>query len=54
MTRNFSLEIRVNDDRYEALNHFFEIELTSEEVFIDFVNTVSSHRLKDLYLFPAS
>lgn len=51
--RVFSLEIRVDAEGYDPLRYGFNLELVSENNFVDFATISSSHRLKDLYLFPA-
>ncbi len=51
--RAFGLEIRVELEGYESLRYGFTLELVSENQFIDFASISCSHRLKDLYLFPA-
>jgi len=50
--RTVEMELRVDDPRFEPLHYFFSLTVTSEPEFIDFVNTTTSTRLKDLYLFP--
>jgi len=51
-TRTIELELRVEDPRYEPLHYFFALTAQAEPEFVDFVNTTTSTRLKDLYLFP--
>lgn len=51
-SRTIELELRVDDPRYEVLHYFFSLTAQAEPDFVDFVNTTSSTRLKDLYLFP--
>lgn len=51
-SRTIELELRVEDPRYEPLHYFFSLTAAAEPDFVDFVNTTTSTRLKDLYLFP--
>jgi competence protein ComFB len=51
-SRTIELELRVDDPRFEPLHYFFSLTAQAEPEFVDFVNTTSSTRLKDLYLFP--
>ncbi len=50
--RTIELELRVDDTLFEPLHYFFSLTAQAETEFVDFVNTTTSTRLKDLYLFP--
>lgn len=52
VSRTVEMELRVDDPRYEPLRYFFPLTVPVEADFVDFVNTTTSTRLKDLYLFP--
>lgn len=51
--RSFALEIRVDAPGYDPLRYGFTLELVSETAFVDFATVSTSHRLRDLYLFPS-
>ncbi|OHD11547.1 MAG: hypothetical protein A2Z96_04230 [Spirochaetes bacterium GWB1_48_6] len=50
--RTFAMEISVDDPLYESLRIPFEFTITSQNRFVDFVNSSDSFRIKDQYLFP--
>ena len=51
--KSFEMELRVQVAGFEDLHHFFDVKLKSSNEFVDFVNTTTSHRTPDLYLFPS-
>ena len=51
-SRTVEMELRVEDPRFEPLHYFFSLTAAADPEFIDFVNTTTSTRIKDLYLFP--
>jgi len=51
--KTFSFVLTVEDERYEELNHFFELEIVSNKAFIDSYGLKRSYRVNDLYLFKA-
>lgn len=50
--KNFSLELRINREGFEPLNHFFNIELTSEKELKANYNIDWTYKTETLYLFP--
>ncbi len=52
--RTFSFEIRIAEEGYEEINHFFEMPLTAEDSYEENFNTTNSFKVKDLYLFQKS
>lgn len=52
LEKTFQFELSVESPLYEPFHYFFEISLTSESDFVDFINTTASYRIKDLCLFP--
>lgn len=52
IVRSFQFALTMEDQRFEPFHYFFDLTVTSEPEFVDFVNTTSSFRIKDLSLFP--
>lgn len=50
--KSFSLELRISKEGYEPLNHFFNLELTSEKEQRVSYNMEWTYKTETLYLFP--
>lgn len=48
----YEFELVVECEKYEPFSHFFELEVESEEGFVEFFQYNKSFKLKDMYLFP--
>lgn len=53
VSREFSCELRVEDDRFEEFRHFFTIRLESDDSSAETFTYNSDYNLRDLYIFPA-
>ncbi|MEW5815700.1 MAG: late competence development ComFB family protein [Spirochaetota bacterium] len=52
MKKVFEFELFVEAPKFEALRHFFELELEPDELFNDSFHLQKTHKIEDLYLFP--
>ncbi len=49
--RVFKFELRIEDDRYDPVNHFFEIKLKSEKNIVTTFSIERTQKIAGLYLF---
>jgi competence protein ComFB len=52
MSRVFEFELEIDENNYEELHHFFELDLRAEASFNDSFHMQRTYKLEDLYLFP--
>ncbi len=49
--RTFHFELRIENEKYETINHFFELHLKSETNLISTFSMNRTHKIEGLYLF---
>jgi len=49
--RTFNFEIRIEDNNFETINHFFKLNLTSEKNLITTFSIERTYKIESLYLF---
>ncbi|WP_028973762.1 late competence development ComFB family protein [Spirochaeta cellobiosiphila] len=51
-SKTFSFEIKVEDDRFEPLYHYFDLTIEAKDTFLEFFQINESYKIKDLTIFP--
>ncbi len=51
--QTFSFRIEIEADGFKPVKHFFSMEITAEDAFVDAMEIDCIHKLDDIYLFPA-